>query len=436
MADQKFKSNVKIEAALNLAAQTAQRVPVLDASKNVVSSSVTDTELGYLSGVSSAIQTQLDAKAADNAVIKKDGSVAFTADQSMGGFKLTNLAAPSANGHALRYDELGAVNGIATLDGSGKVPSAQLPSYVDDVLEYANLAAFPVSGSTGLIYVALDTNKTYRWSGSAYIEISPSEVNSVNGATGVVVLDTDDISEGSTNLYFSDERAQDAVGTILADSSSIDFTYNDGTPSITAAVIPGGVDHDQLLNFVANEHIDHSAVSISAGAGLTGGGDITASRTLSVDINGTTAETSADNADKILIYDNSASALRSMTRANFLSGMPQSSAGDINETSFSLANNVASPANVTGLAFANATVRSFHAIATVEIDATADVFETFTLQGVQKGSGWDMSISAVGDDSGVAFTITSAGQVQYTSGNYSGFSSGKIKFRAQTLTVG
>jgi len=60
------------------------------------------------------------------------------------------------------------------LDSSGKVPSAQLPSFVDDVLEYANLASFPASGESGKIYVALDTNLTYRWSGSAYVEISQS----------------------------------------------------------------------------------------------------------------------------------------------------------------------------------------------------------------------------------------------------------------------
>ena len=68
----------------------------------------------------------------------------------------------------------GANSGLATLDTGGKVPSSQLPAYVDDVLEYANLAAFPGSGSTGLIYIAIDTNKTYRWSGSVYVEISAS----------------------------------------------------------------------------------------------------------------------------------------------------------------------------------------------------------------------------------------------------------------------
>jgi hypothetical protein len=53
----------------------------------------------------------------------------------------------------------------------GKVPANQLPSYVDDVLEYPNLASFPATGESGKVYVALDTNKTYRWSGSTYVFI-------------------------------------------------------------------------------------------------------------------------------------------------------------------------------------------------------------------------------------------------------------------------
>lgn len=56
----------------------------------------------------------------------------------------------------------------------GKVPSSQLPSYVDDVLEYADLQHFPLTGESGKIYIAQDTNKTYRWSGSTYAEISES----------------------------------------------------------------------------------------------------------------------------------------------------------------------------------------------------------------------------------------------------------------------
>lgn len=68
----------------------------------------------------------------------------------------------------------GANNGVAELDSGGKVPQSQLPSYVGDVLEYNSLSNFPATGETGKIYVALDTNKTYRWGGSSYVEISPS----------------------------------------------------------------------------------------------------------------------------------------------------------------------------------------------------------------------------------------------------------------------
>ena len=68
--------------------------------------------------------------------------------------------------------EKGANNGVATLDATGKVPSSQLPAYVDDVLEFANQAAFPEEGEGGKIYVALDNNKTYRWGGTTYVEIS------------------------------------------------------------------------------------------------------------------------------------------------------------------------------------------------------------------------------------------------------------------------
>lgn len=69
---------------------------------------------------------------------------------------------------------IGTNGGIAELDSTGKVPSSQLPSFVDDVLEYDSLSKFPATGEAGKIYVAKDTNKTYRWSGSAYVEISPS----------------------------------------------------------------------------------------------------------------------------------------------------------------------------------------------------------------------------------------------------------------------
>lgn len=68
----------------------------------------------------------------------------------------------------------GTSNGLAELDNEGKVPSSQLPSYVDDVLEFENRNSFPLTGESGKIYVAIDTNLSYRWGGSTYVEIASS----------------------------------------------------------------------------------------------------------------------------------------------------------------------------------------------------------------------------------------------------------------------
>ena len=68
----------------------------------------------------------------------------------------------------------GAANGVCPLGSDSKIPNSYLPSYVDDVLEYDSYSNFPTTGEAGKIYVAKDTNKTYRWSGTQYTEISAS----------------------------------------------------------------------------------------------------------------------------------------------------------------------------------------------------------------------------------------------------------------------
>lgn len=71
-------------------------------------------------------------------------------------------------------DSKGAPNGLASLNESGIIPSAQLPSYVDDVIEVDTFSNLPGTGESGKIYIVQDTNLTYRWSGTAYVEISKS----------------------------------------------------------------------------------------------------------------------------------------------------------------------------------------------------------------------------------------------------------------------
>lgn len=116
--------------------------------------------------------------------------------------------------------------GAATLDNAGKVPAAQLPSYVDDVIEAADYASLPATGETGKIYVTLDDRRTYRWSGSVYVEISASPGS------------TDSVPEGSVNLYYTDARAAAAApvqsvagktGNVSLDKSDVGLGNVDNT---------------------------------------------------------------------------------------------------------------------------------------------------------------------------------------------------------------
>lgn len=95
----------------------------------------------------------------------------------------------------------------------------------------------------------------------------------------------------------------------------------------------------------------------------------------------------------------------------------------------------ASNVNITDFVFTNGSTGAFDAWVYVKVEATSNLFANFHLRGVQRDSDWDLVQPYVGDSTGVTFNITAAGQIQYSSGSYAGFTALTIKFRALTLTV-
>jgi len=89
--------------------------------------------------------------------------------------------------------------------------------------------------------------------------------------------------------------------------------------------------------------------------------------------------------------------------------------------SFTPSNNNITPSNVVGLNFDNTYIRSFIVTLSANVTATSSLYETFVLEAVQLNSGWDLYISSYGDPTGITFSITNSGQVQYTTPNYPGF---------------
>lgn len=116
--------------------------------------------------------------------------------------------------------EKNTANGYAGLDNAGKVPASLLPSYVDDVLEFATLSVFPAIGESGKIYTDLSNNKIYRWSGSTYVNIAASPGS------------TDSVTEGATNLYFTNNRV---LTTLLSGLSVINSLAISATDNVLAA---------------------------------------------------------------------------------------------------------------------------------------------------------------------------------------------------------
>jgi hypothetical protein len=211
--------------------------------------------------------TQYTDAAARGAVSATDagGEGSFAYNSSTGVFTYTG---PSFSGLEVTSAK-NQNNGYAGLDSSGKVASAQLPSYVDDVVESANQAALPVTGETSKIYVTLDNNKIYRWSGSAYVEISASPGS------------TDSVTEGSTNLYFTNTRARGAFSAgsgisitdgIIANAQS---PYTDALARAAVSVTDAGGDGSLsyssgtgVITYTGPGSTDYRA-AFTAGTGIT-----------------------------------------------------------------------------------------------------------------------------------------------------------------------
>lgn len=248
------------------------------------------TEFGYLNGVTSAIQTQLNGKASTShgyhvptpqtadarKFLRNDNtwqSLPAASTSETGIVQLNDninstsaTQAATANAVKKAYDKAnhshpylatslkGAKNGVASLDENGLVPSSQLPSYVDDVLEYDKLASFPKTGESGKIYVAQDSNKTYRWSGTAYVEISASLALGETSSTAY---------RGDYGKIAYDHSQKAHVTGVKGDSET---AYRTGNVNITKANVGLG----NVPNVATNDQTP-TYTAASANANLTSG---------------------------------------------------------------------------------------------------------------------------------------------------------------------
>lgn len=190
----------------------------------------------------------------------------------------------------------GVANGVAELGADGKIPSAQLPSYVDDVLEYNTKSEFPTTGEAGKIYIAKDNNKTYRWSGTAYTEISASLALGTTSSTafrgdhGKVAYDHAQAkgSAFASGLYKITTNAQGhvtaATAVVKADITALGIPESNTTYSKATASADGLMskeDFSKLAGIAANAN-NYSLPKAST----TVLGGVKVGTNLSIDTNG------------------------------------------------------------------------------------------------------------------------------------------------------
>ena len=134
---------------------------------------------------------------------------------------------------AIPISQKGVANGVAELDANGLVPSSQLPSYVDDVLEYDTKTGFPTNGESGKIYIATDTNLQYRWTGTQYIEISSSlalgETSSTayRGDRGKIAYDHSQKTSGNPHNVTKSDVGLSNVPNVSTNNQTPTFTKAD-----------------------------------------------------------------------------------------------------------------------------------------------------------------------------------------------------------------
>ena len=154
---------------------------------------------------------------------------------------------------------------------SGKVPATQLPSYVDDVLEFSSLSTLPAQGESGKIYITTDNDKLFRWTGTRYVDITQGDVGTLQAVTERGNETTENVK--LQGIYFGGLASADNI--IIGDESSYVNNRAGGTIAIGKGAKPEGTDHIVIGNnavasndsgSIGNTVVGHFSMAQSTGS--------------------------------------------------------------------------------------------------------------------------------------------------------------------------
>lgn len=243
------------------------------------------TEIGKVDGKVSSLTTQVSNLDTTVGTIQSDVTTAKSdiaqtkTDLSVVSGKVDQLVdgGESAAAVSVKLNDFiatkGQAEGLATLNEAGKIPESQLPSYVDDVVEAASESALPAAGESGKIYVATDTNLTYRWSGTGYVEISPSIALGETASTayagdkGKTVTDALAAHKADTSNPHSVTKIQVGLSNVDNTSDANKPVSNAQATAIADAKSAGTTAQTYIANHIADKTNPHSVTKAQVGLG-------------------------------------------------------------------------------------------------------------------------------------------------------------------------
>lgn len=362
--------------------------------------------------------------------------------------------ATSSSKVSLTYDD--AANTLTPDIVAGSLVDADIATGANiNGSKLANTSVSLTTKVTGILPVAnggtnsnavLNNNRIMQSSGGAIVEASAITANKalVSDANGIPVASTTTDTElgyvsgvtSAIQTQLNNKQPLDATLTALAAYNTNGLLTQTAANTFTGRSIAAGSTKLSVSNgdgVAGNPTLD----VVEANLHLNNQADV-----LNIAHGGTNTGTAPTNG-QLLIGNGTAYALSTITAGTGIAisngvgtitvSATNGASGDIPNTTFVAAQTQASPVNVTGLAFANGSVTSFVAEVSVLVSATSPLYAHFTIKGIQRASDWIISQSELGDNSNVAFSITTVGQVQYISGTYTGFTALTMKFRAQVL---
>jgi len=337
-----------------------------------------------------------------------------------------NVSAGSANITSLTTGNVNATNITASSGIITNMSHTSLTS-ANSLLTNANVTT--LTAATLLNTNAVSTNVSAATLNlSTGLTAASANITNVNATTFTaasgIITNASHTSLTSANSLLTNANVTTLTAATLLNTNAVSTNVSSATLNLSTGLTSASaqITNVNATTFTAATLLNTNAVSTNISS---------ATLNLSTGLTSASAQITNLNATNATIANYM---FTNMTANNLVASNVNLGVSSLFSGSFIASNNVTAASNVTGLSFSNSAIGAFTATVDVTIIATGSLYSMYTIRGYQNASGWNLATSNLGDATGITFTITSSGQVQYVSSNVTGFTSSTFRYNVQQFT--